>query len=238
MTAAMGGQNPVASLPTNPANAEVLAASEIAAVKQMTNESARMTAYLNMVHRPNLPPAVLAMLASAAFDNLTNPSSKITMLQEIILQPEFGDQAKQVILSRLSSLLNGSSQAMILSELNDQATRAAKASPINGAAKTPAVLPNPYSSRLAAALTINTISTRDDALAGLAVDAARGGNADVADQAVQAINAISTKDQAAGDAARALARGGLRDRALKMAQTINTIETRDAALADIAKGTH
>jgi len=237
-TAPMSGPSAVVAAPTNPANAEILAESEIAAVKQMSNESARMTAYFNMVHRPNLPPAALAALANAAFDNLSNPSSKMSLLQEIILQPGFGDAAKQVILARLNLLPNGSSRAMILSDLNDQATRAAKAAPVVTPASRPAAANNPFASRLAAALTINTISTRDGALATVAVDAAKGGNADVADQAVGSIYTIAVRDQAAADAARALARMGLRDRALKLAQSIYTIETRDAALADIAQGTH
>ena len=232
-----GGPNPIAP-PTNPANAEILAESEIAAVKQMSNESARMTAYFNMVHRPNLPPAALAALANAAFDNLSNPSSKMSLLQEIILQPGFGDAAKQVILGRLNSLPNPSSQAMILSDLNDQAARGASARPVSAPAKAAAPAVNPFAARLAAAQNIISISTRDGVLAAIALDAARAKDADSAVEAVNGIVSLALRDQTAADGARILANAGLRDGAVKLAQIINVIATRDAMMVEIAKGAH
>ena len=88
--------------------------------------------------------------------------------------------------------------------------------------------------RYQAAMQINEISKRDDALEGLAKDAAKVGEGDVVKKALMGINSINTRDSAASAAAVALAHAGKRADGTAVAQLINSIAVRDSTLAKLA----
>jgi hypothetical protein len=92
------------------------------------------------------------------------------------------------------------------------------------------------SSRYEAAIAINSIAKRNEALSAVARDAAKEGDAGVVKKCIQSINSISVRDDAAFTAAIALAQFGKGQEAKEVAQTINDITRRDEALAKIAKG--
>lgn len=93
-----------------------------------------------------------------------------------------------------------------------------------------------YASRLEAALAIATISTRDEALSQVAVDAASVGDGDITKKAVEAISSFAMKDQAGSKAALLLAKAGKGDDANIVAKMIATNSVRDQTLGKIAKG--
>ena len=92
------------------------------------------------------------------------------------------------------------------------------------------------SSRYEAAIAINSIAKRNEALSAVARDAAKEGDAGMVKKCIQSINNISVRDDAAFTAAIALAQFGKGQEAKEVAQTINDITRRDEALAKIAKG--
>ena len=89
--------------------------------------------------------------------------------------------------------------------------------------------------RLSVAERIIAFSERDTALAAIARDAAKAGNAARAKQAVGRITTFSARDQAALTAARELLKNGQRAEALEIAQTITSFSQRDAALKELVK---
>jgi hypothetical protein len=91
------------------------------------------------------------------------------------------------------------------------------------------------SARLDAARAILAFPERDKALAGVAHDAARVGDAAIAKRALSQITAFNSRDAAARDAARVLARDGHRAEALEIARTITSFVERDAALQELAQ---
>ena len=89
--------------------------------------------------------------------------------------------------------------------------------------------------RLDAARAILAFPERDKALAAVARDAARSGNAAIVKRALSQITAFDSRDAAARDATRALAKDGHRAEALEIARTITSFVERDAALQELAK---
>ena len=92
-----------------------------------------------------------------------------------------------------------------------------------------------FQARLDAALEISNMSTRDDALAALAVAAAEAGDGEVTLGAVQGISNMSTKDDAAARAAVQLSGTGQEKAAVEVARQISNLSTRDATLQAIAE---
>jgi hypothetical protein len=92
------------------------------------------------------------------------------------------------------------------------------------------------SSRYEAARTISNSARKDEALAAVAVDAAREGDAAVVKKCIQSISATTAKDEAAFSAAVALAKNDKGQEAKEVAQMISNVARKDEALAKIAKG--
>ena len=92
-----------------------------------------------------------------------------------------------------------------------------------------------YEARLEAALEISNLSTRDEALSGLAIAAAEKGKGQTVLRAVQAISDLSTRDNVAARSAAKLADAGAEDAALQVAREISNLSTRDEALQTIAQ---
>lgn len=93
-----------------------------------------------------------------------------------------------------------------------------------------------FAGRLNAAKSINATSSKDEALSKLAIDAAAGGDGEIAKQAVEAISSTAIKDSAASQAAVTLAKVGKSNEANAVARLIHSTATRDSTLAKIAKG--
>src|SRR5262245_5414381 len=90
--------------------------------------------------------------------------------------------------------------------------------------------------RLDAAKAITNSTTRDDALAKLATDAAAGGDAAIVKKALGEIHLTTKKDEAAAKAALKLAKEGNVDDANAVARMISITTTKDKTLEKIAKG--
>lgn len=88
--------------------------------------------------------------------------------------------------------------------------------------------------RLDAASTISGTTDKDNALAGVARDAAQAGEAGIVKAALWRIAGNEERDRAAHESARLLANRGLRKQAIEVAKTISGNETRDRALAELA----
>ena len=88
---------------------------------------------------------------------------------------------------------------------------------------------------LRGALLIQSNSERDQALRRVALDAAAGGTAETARQAVAAIRAHELHDRTAEECALALHRNRQPAEALSLARAIRTNSLRDATLAELAK---
>jgi len=89
--------------------------------------------------------------------------------------------------------------------------------------------------RLVAAEQIMSFSERDKALAIIAQDAARDGDATIAHRALDKITAFTARDAAALEAARALAKAGQRADAIELAKMITSFVERDKALKELAQ---
>ena len=90
--------------------------------------------------------------------------------------------------------------------------------------------------RLNAAKEISSLSSRDDALGRVAVDAAKAKQTTVTKAAVQAISTVSTKDRIAEECALTLAKGGETAAAREVAALISSLSMRDRTLGAIATG--
>jgi hypothetical protein len=89
--------------------------------------------------------------------------------------------------------------------------------------------------RFQAASSITAFTDRDAALAGVATDAARTGDAAIVKQALGSIINFSTRDDAAVESALGLSRSGLQSDALEVARSITEFTKRDHALRELAK---
>jgi hypothetical protein len=90
--------------------------------------------------------------------------------------------------------------------------------------------------KLLAAMQISTMSTRDEALREVALDAAKVQSTDIAKQAVEKISTMSIKDETAEACALSLARAGQAGPARELADLISTSSIRDRTLSAIATG--
>jgi hypothetical protein len=90
--------------------------------------------------------------------------------------------------------------------------------------------------RLNAATQISSLSARDDALARVAVDAAKAKQTTVTKAAVQGIGTVSIKDRIAEECALALTKAGETAAARETAAFISSLTVRDRTLGAIAKG--
>jgi len=90
--------------------------------------------------------------------------------------------------------------------------------------------------RLGAAMQINSVKDRDDALKAVAVDAASLGAGDIVKQAVGAINNVSLHDETASDCALRLAKARQGNAAKDVAQEINSVQLRDRTFKKMAEG--
>lgn len=94
----------------------------------------------------------------------------------------------------------------------------------------------PFATRLAAALTISNVTSKDDAISRVALDAAEAGDGEVTTKAISAISNVQTKDAAASRAALKLAKASRGEEANAVARMISNIGVRDQTLAKLAKG--
>jgi len=89
--------------------------------------------------------------------------------------------------------------------------------------------------RLEAAANISGATEKDAALANLARDAAKSGQADLVGEILGQISGNSERDQAAHECVRLLARLGLRKPAIEIAKSIGGTAIRDMALSELAR---
>ncbi|HEX7576551.1 MAG TPA: LysM peptidoglycan-binding domain-containing protein, partial [Verrucomicrobiae bacterium] len=89
--------------------------------------------------------------------------------------------------------------------------------------------------RLEAASSITSFTEQDKALAAIARDAAKAGEAALAKLALAKMTAFTARDQAALEAARELVKAGRRAEAIEIAKTITSFTQRDAALKELAQ---
>ncbi len=89
--------------------------------------------------------------------------------------------------------------------------------------------------RLAAAEAINNFAKRDEILAGLARDAAKGSDVASTKRALEGITNLAMKDNAANDSAQALAGLGLLPAAVDVAEFMTNLARKDQTLAVLAK---
>jgi hypothetical protein len=106
----------------------------------------------------------------------------------------------------------------------------------SASARTPATVD--FKARLDAAKGITFANERDQALAAVAKDAARGGEASVTKQAVANIMFTTAKDETAADCALKLAAAGQGAAANDVARMITFTTVRDATLKKLAAGNH
>ncbi len=93
-----------------------------------------------------------------------------------------------------------------------------------------------FAARLDAANNISSFTDRDEALVGLAKDAAAAGEGTIARNAIQAIRTITTMNDATAEAAVLLAKNGNSAEATVVAKLIRSTSLRDETLARIATG--
>jgi hypothetical protein len=89
--------------------------------------------------------------------------------------------------------------------------------------------------RLEAASSITSFTEQDKALAAIARDAAKAGEAALAKQALAKMTSFTARDQVALEAARELVKAGRRAEAIEIAKTITSFTQRDAALKELAQ---
>ena len=89
--------------------------------------------------------------------------------------------------------------------------------------------------RVTAAEAITNFAKRDEILAGLARDAAKGSDVDTVKRALEGITNLAIKDNAANDSARALAGLGLLPAAVDVAEVITNLVRKDQTMAILAK---
>ncbi|MFO1512014.1 MAG: protein kinase [Verrucomicrobiota bacterium] len=89
--------------------------------------------------------------------------------------------------------------------------------------------------RLEAAVNINGVTERDAALANVARDAAKSGEAELVGEIVQQMRGNAERDQTALESVRLLAKLGLRKPALEIAKSIGGSTMRDQALSELAR---
>jgi predicted Ser/Thr protein kinase len=92
-----------------------------------------------------------------------------------------------------------------------------------------------FSSRLEAAHGINDMTTRDRALAAVAIDAAKAGEGEIAQQAAEQIFDMTARDSTIHQAVLLLTKRGLRKQAVDLAKRINDMTQRDQTLSELAQ---
>jgi len=89
--------------------------------------------------------------------------------------------------------------------------------------------------KLKLALSMTTLSTRDEAIAVIAKEAALARDTALAREAIQEISIISTSDGAAVECARTFLKCGMRKEALEMAEMISTISVHDETIKELLR---
>ena len=88
--------------------------------------------------------------------------------------------------------------------------------------------------RLSAALAIDKVNMREEAVAAVAIDAAKAGNAEAVREILAHIQVVKTLDYLRSDCAIHLARAGEFEEAIAMAKTVNDVEDKNGTLKRIA----
>jgi hypothetical protein len=96
--------------------------------------------------------------------------------------------------------------------------------------------PEQLKGRLDAALSVNNISRRDQALKAIAEDAASAAETELVKQVLEKFNNLSLKDETAVACALKLSAAGQYQSAVEVAKMINNLSKRDEVLQRIAKG--
>ena len=89
--------------------------------------------------------------------------------------------------------------------------------------------------RLEAAGTIVMMNQKDEVMAGVALDAAKLGEPDLAGKALAQIVMMNHRDDATVEAARALLKRGQRKPAIELARRIQMMQLRDSTMAELAR---
>jgi predicted RNA-binding Zn ribbon-like protein len=89
--------------------------------------------------------------------------------------------------------------------------------------------------RYDAASTISDFTQRDQALAGVAVDAAKIGNVETVRMALRKMADFTVRDAAARESALQLAHAGFHRQAIEVAKTISDFTVRDQTLSELAR---
>jgi hypothetical protein len=98
-----------------------------------------------------------------------------------------------------------------------------------------AMLREDLTGRFEAASSIGGAAEKDEALAALATDAAKSGEADLVKQILRQMYGNTERDVAALESARLLAQLGMRRPAIEIAKSITSASTRDLALSELAR---
>ena len=95
-------------------NTQDPARQQINAVRKMSFESNRKTAYLSIAQRPDLSDTAQVQLVKAVFDTLEFDDSKKMVLLALIENPSFSENAETAILKRLNGVSFDNTKANIL----------------------------------------------------------------------------------------------------------------------------
>jgi hypothetical protein len=101
--------------------ADAATRAEIDAAAKLDMDAARLSALQQLAQRPGLDPGNQVHLVNTAYRCLGFDSSKVAVLQSLIANPSFSDQARQAIASQTSCLSFDSSRQTILNDLNRRA---------------------------------------------------------------------------------------------------------------------
>ncbi len=89
--------------------------------------------------------------------------------------------------------------------------------------------------RLEAAGTIVMMNQKDEVLSGVALEAAKLGETDLAGQALSQIVVLNRRDDSTAQAARLLLKRGMRKQAIELARGITSMHVRDSTMAELAR---
>lgn len=115
-----GGPPPV--VVTDSAEAATIA--EIDAAARLNMDNARTAALAQIAGRPGLTPSTQVHLVNVTYRTLTFDNNRTHVLTRVIARPDFGNPARQAIVSQLNKLTFDSNRQHILTQINSRMTAA------------------------------------------------------------------------------------------------------------------
>ena len=106
-------------------SSEAATIAEIDAASKLSFDAAKLTALIQITRLSDLSPAVQLRLVEAAYKRLSFADSKVALLREIIISPNFCDATRQAIVTQLQMLPFDANKQEVLNELNRKVTSAA-----------------------------------------------------------------------------------------------------------------